>query len=74
MNVPSEIACAFAPRPRDANKYTVGTVTIVGGSVHYNHAPVIAGLGARAAGAGLVHLVVPDASRICAGSDRKSVV
>ena len=68
MNVPSEIACAFAPRPRDANKYTVGTVTIVGGSVHYNHAPVIAGLGARAAGAGLVHLVVPDASRICAGS------
>lgn len=70
MNLPppSPLAPAFAARLRDANKYTVGTVTIVGGSAHYNHAPVIAGLGARAAGAGLVHLVVPDASRICAGA------
>jgi NAD(P)H-hydrate epimerase len=59
---------AFRPRPVDANKYTVGTVTVVGGSGHYIHAPVIAGLGARVAGAGLVQLVVPDASRICAGS------
>jgi hydroxyethylthiazole kinase-like uncharacterized protein yjeF len=68
LNLPNLVASAFAPRPVEANKYTVGTVTIVGGSSHYNHAPVIAGLGARAAGAGLVHLVVPDASRICAGS------
>lgn len=58
---------AFRSRPLNANKYTVGTVTIVGGSGHYLHAPVIAGLGARAAGAGLVQLVVPDASRISAG-------
>jgi NAD(P)H-hydrate epimerase len=65
---PPSLSSAFAPRPVDANKYSVGTVTVVGGSSHYNHAPVIAGLGARAAGAGLVHLVVPDASRICAGS------
>ncbi len=41
---------------------------MVGGSVHYIHAPVIAGLGARVAGAGLVQLVVPDASRIAAGA------
>lgn len=67
-DVPASLSGAFAPRPLDANKYTVGTVTLVGGSAHYNHAPVIAGLGARAAGAGLVHLVVPDASRICAGA------
>ena len=40
---------------------------MVGGSAHYIHAPSIAALGARAAGAGLVHLVVPDASRISAG-------
>lgn len=59
---------AFRPRPLDANKYSVGTVAIVGGSSHYVHAPVIAGLGARAAGAGLVQLVVPDASRIAAGA------
>jgi NAD(P)H-hydrate epimerase len=68
MNLPLELNGAFRQRPVDANKYTVGTVTIVGGSGHYIHAPVIAGLGARVAGAGLVQLVVPDASRICAGS------
>ena len=68
MNLPIELKDAFAARPTDANKYTVGTVTVVGGSSHYIHAPVIAGLGARAAGAGLVQLVVPDASRIAAGA------
>ncbi len=66
--LPEIIRDAFAARPVDSNKYTVGTVTVVGGSGHYIHAPVIAGLGARAAGAGLVQLVVPDASRIAAGS------
>lgn len=68
MNCPSELKEAFRPRPLDANKYSVGTVTIVGGSGHYIHAPVLAGLGARAAGAGLIQLVVPDASRIAAGT------
>ena len=68
MNLPLELKSAFPARPVDANKYSVGTVTVVGGSGHYIHAPVIAALGARAAGAGLVKLVVPDASRIAAGS------
>ncbi len=68
MHLPEELQGAFPKRPVDANKYTVGTVSVVGGSGHYIHAPVIAGLGARAAGAGLVQLVVPDASRIAAGS------
>ena len=68
MNLPVEISEGFAERPVDANKYSVGTVAVVGGSGHYLHAPVIAGLGARAAGAGLVQLVVPDASRIAAGA------
>ena len=68
MDVPSEFATAFHARSADATKYTVGTVAVVGGSAHYPHAPVIAALGARAAGAGLVRLVVPDASRIAAGS------
>ena len=65
---PEGLREAFRKRAADANKYTVGTVSVVGGSGHYIHAPVIAGLGARAAGAGLVQLVVPDASRIAAGS------
>ena len=68
MNLPLELKSAFPARPVDANKYSVGTVTVVGGSGHYIHAPVIAALGARAAGAGLVQLVVPAASRIAAGS------
>lgn len=68
MNLPLELKPAFPARPVDANKRSVGIVTVVGGSGHYNHAPVIAGLGARAAGAGLVQLVVPDASRIAAGA------
>ena len=68
MIYPSEIASAFRARERNSSKYSVGTVTIVGGSNHYNHAPVIAGIGARSAGGGLVQLVVPDASRICAGA------
>jgi NAD(P)H-hydrate repair Nnr-like enzyme with NAD(P)H-hydrate dehydratase domain len=61
MSCPTEIAKSFPKRPLDLNKYTVGTVTIVGGSSHYIHAPVLAGLGARVGGAGLIHLVVPDA-------------
>jgi len=68
MNLPEELKGAFHARSADANKYTVGTVSVVGGSGHYIHAPVIAALGARAAGAGLVQLVVPDASRIAAGA------
>ncbi len=66
--IPSELEGAFPVRPVDANKYSVGVVTVVGGSLKYPHAPVIAALGARAAGAGLVQLVVPDASRACAGA------
>ena len=65
---PEELSSSFRVRPQNANKRTVGTVTVVGGSRHFVHAPVMAGLGARAAGAGLVQLVVPDASRIAAGA------
>ena len=68
MQIPEQIAAAFPKRPVESHKYSVGVVTVVGGSARYNHAPVIAGLGARAGGAGLVQLVVPDASRIAAGA------
>lgn len=66
--IPPGIKDAFPPRDRAMHKYAAGTVTVVGGSARYIHAPVIAGLGARAAGAGLVQLTVPDASRIVAGA------
>lgn len=68
FEIPKEIASAFKARERNATKRSVGVLTIVGGSEHYIHAPVITALGARAAGAGLVQLVVPAASRIAAGS------
>ena len=68
MILPSSLEQAFPSRPEDLHKYSAGTVTVVGGSHRFVHAPAIAGLGARAAGAGLVHLVVPDASRIPAAA------
>ena len=68
MEIPKEIAGGFCARPRDAHKRSVGTVAVVGGSHGFPHAPVIAGLGARAAGAGLVRLVVPTESRFAAGA------
>ena len=67
MDLPGEIREAFPARPPDSDKRSVGTVAVVGGSRRFAHAPAIAGLGARAAGAGLVQLVVPDASRMAAG-------
>lgn len=68
MRMPDEIKGSLKARATDCNKYTVGVVTVVGGSEQYANAPVIAGIGARAGGAGLVRLVVPEASRYCAGA------
>ncbi len=62
------LAKAFPKRRDDLHKYSAGTVTIVGGSAHFIHAPVLSALGARSAGAGLIQLVVPDASRIASGA------
>jgi NAD(P)H-hydrate epimerase len=66
--LPLELNGALPSRASDASKYSVGTVTVVGSCGRYIHAPVIAALGSRCAGAGLVQLVVPDASRIAAGA------
>ena len=68
MQISDQIAAAFPKRPVESHKYSVGVVTVVGGSIRYTHAPVIAGLGARVGGAGLVQLVVPEVSRIAAGA------
>lgn len=67
-SLPSLLAAAFPKRPVDLHKYAAGVVTVVGGSPRFNNAPVIAGLGARVGGAGLVQLVVPDASRLAAAA------
>ncbi len=46
--------------PSDTHKGKRGGVLIVGGSVNYRGAPILAGLGALRSGAGLVVLAVPD--------------
>ena len=67
-SLPASLATAFPKRPTDMHKYSAGVVTMIGGCARYPHAPVIAALGARAGGAGLVQLAVPDASRAAAGA------
>ena len=57
---------AFPPRTAAMNKYSAGTVAVCGGSARYPHAPVLAAMGARAAGAGLVQMDVPPESRFAA--------
>lgn len=68
MKIPAELQGTFRARAADCSKYAVGVVAVVGGCAQYPNAPVIAGLGARSGGAGLVRLVVPDDSRYCAGA------
>ena len=48
------------PRPRDSHKGTFGRVIIVGGSINYPGAPILAAMGAYRAGAGLVTLAVTN--------------
>jgi NAD(P)H-hydrate epimerase len=48
-------------RPRDSHKGTFGTDLIIGGSINYPGAAVLAGTGAYRVGAGLVMLAVPSA-------------
>lgn len=46
--------------PRDIHKGKKGGLLVVGGSVNYRGAPLLAGLGALRTGAGLVVLAIPD--------------
>jgi NAD(P)H-hydrate epimerase len=48
------------PRPRDSHKGTFGRVIVIGGSINYPGAPILAGMGAYRSGAGLVTLAVPN--------------
>jgi hydroxyethylthiazole kinase-like uncharacterized protein yjeF len=52
------------PRPPDTHKYRVGHVLVIAGSRQFAGAALLAGLGARASGAGMVTLVVPESLRL----------
>ena len=55
-----DISKLLPPIPRDTHKGKKGGLLVVGGSVNYRGAPLLAGLGALRSGAGLVVLAVPD--------------
>ncbi len=48
------------PRPADGHKGTFGKICIVGGSIGFSGAPVLAGRAALRSGAGLVRVAVPQ--------------
>lgn len=48
------------PRPRTNHKYKNGHVLIIAGSQSYTGAAILAGLGARASGVGMVSIAVPE--------------
>ncbi len=52
------------PRPVNTHKYRVGQLLIVAGSQQYAGAAVLAGLGARASGVGMLTLAVPESLRL----------
>lgn len=56
----SEIAKIFPHRDSNSHKGDNGRVLIIGGSINYFGAPILAGLGALNSGADLVYLLVPE--------------
>lgn len=56
-----ESAVAHLPLPRDpaSHKYTNGHLLLIAGSARYSGAAILAGLGARASGVGMLSIAVP---------------
>jgi NAD(P)H-hydrate epimerase len=55
------VAGRLPPRPERAHKGDFGRLLVVGGSIDYTGAPLLVGLGAMRAGAGLVRVAAADA-------------
>ncbi len=65
---------ALVPYPaRDANKYTRGTVGVVGGSAPYSGAPILAARAAACCGAGYVRLATTRDAAACAHAHLVSI-
>ena len=56
----SRYASLIPPVERDSNKYTRGSLLVIGGSQRYTGAPILAAMAGCRAGAGYVTLAVPD--------------
>jgi ADP-dependent NAD(P)H-hydrate dehydratase / NAD(P)H-hydrate epimerase len=63
LTAASAIAALPLPRPLATHKYQVGQLLLIAGSRQYGGAALLAGLGARASGAGMVTLAVPESLR-----------
>jgi NAD(P)H-hydrate epimerase len=60
LATPDLLAQWLPPRPRDSHKGSFGRVLVIGGSINYPGAPVLAGQGAYRSGSGLVTIAVPE--------------
>lgn len=58
------LSCLPLPRPLVTHKYRVGSLLLVAGSRAYGGAALLAALGARASGVGMLTLVVPDSLKL----------
>jgi ADP-dependent NAD(P)H-hydrate dehydratase / NAD(P)H-hydrate epimerase len=57
---PSALAYLPLARPRTTHKYKMGNLLLVCGSDRYSGAAILAGLGARASGVGMLSIAVPQ--------------
>ncbi len=57
----------------EANKYTRGTVAVIGGSSMYPGAPILTAKAATRCGAGYVKLIAPEGAAVCARAHLLSV-
>lgn len=64
ISTPEALARLPLPRPVNTHKYQVGQMLIVAGSRQYAGAALLAGLGARASGVGMLTLAVPESLRL----------
>jgi len=64
----SQVSKLMKKRKSDSHKGQNGTVMIIGGSLDFYGAPVLAGLGALYSGADLVYLFVPECNFECTRS------
>ncbi|MFH7243162.1 MAG: NAD(P)H-hydrate dehydratase [Spirulina sp.] len=64
ISAPEALARLPLPRPVNTHKYRVGQLLIVAGSRQYAGAAILAGLGARASGVGMLTLAIPESLRL----------
>ncbi len=67
MNVDINMVVPLMPKvPRDSNKYSRGSVLVIGGSPRYSGAPILAAKAAARSGAGYTSVMVPKCAELAA--------